>query len=353
MHLKIPKASDEAIISTFSDGVTDLKMKEELAMNDEMSTGLEMFNLAIKCAKAEEGCLSLLRPQAADAEEKKAKAKEEKRKALVVLAADPEAKHVRGGEPPSGGGRRASSMAPTAMIPPSLKSSAWSMPNTSTGSPDGSIEAPRVEEAAVWSAGTTVSRVRGGVNRLRRTAGVIALKRGNGTVSLMMLVLVKLGCPRSLRHPGGGMKAGRTTGLGASRSHGGGGVDRAHRAGASTRHLHERKNYHTKVIVFDVAHIHLPYNAILGYPALAKLMAVIHYGYNILKMPRSGGVITIAYDEKDAVCTLERAYRAAAAERSDDKEDELPREEEEELLPKERLGDSGHVRGDGDMLSIA
>ena len=39
-----------------------------------------------------------------------------------------------------------------------------------------------------------------------------------------------------------------------------------------------RKNYHTEIIVFDVAHIHLPYNAILGYPALAKFMAVTHHG---------------------------------------------------------------------------
>ena len=73
-------------------------------------------------------------------------------------------------------------------------------------------------------------------------------------------------------------------------------------------------NYHNEIIVFDVAHIHLPYNAILGYPALAKFMAVTHHGYNILKMPGSGGVITIACDENDAVCSLERAYRAAVAE---------------------------------------
>ena len=26
----------------------------------------------------------------------------------------------------------------------------------------------------------------------------------------------------------------------------------------------ECKNYHTEIIVFDIAHIHLPYNAILG-----------------------------------------------------------------------------------------
>ncbi|KAI4972885.1 hypothetical protein ZWY2020_003810 [Hordeum vulgare] len=103
MRLKIPKASEEAVISVLSDGFTDLKMKEELAMSDEMSTALEMFNLANKCARAEEGRLSLLRPQAEEPEENKTKAKEAKRKAPVVLAAEPEAKLDRGGERPLGG----------------------------------------------------------------------------------------------------------------------------------------------------------------------------------------------------------------------------------------------------------
>ncbi|KAI4972396.1 hypothetical protein ZWY2020_003321 [Hordeum vulgare] len=65
----------------------------------------------------------------------------------------------------------------------------------------------------------------------------------------------------------------------------------------------ERKNYHTEIIVFHVARIHLPYNVILGYPALAKFMAMTHHGYNVLKMLGSGGVITIACEEKDVVCT--------------------------------------------------
>ena len=38
-------------------------------------------------------------------------------------------------------------------------------------------------------------------------------------------------------------------------------------------------------------------------------MAATHHGYNILKMPGSGGVITIACDEKEAVRSLERAYQ--------------------------------------------
>jgi hypothetical protein len=35
-----------------------------------------------------------------------------------------------------------------------------------------------------------------------------------------------------------------------------------------------RDNYRTKSIDFDVAYLALPYNAILGYPALEKFMAV-------------------------------------------------------------------------------
>ena len=67
-------------------------------------------------------------------------------------------------------------------------------------------------------------------------------------------------------------------------------------------------NYRTELIDFDVAHIRLLYNTILGYPALAKFMAVTHHGYNVLKMPGSGGVITVPCEEKDAVCSLERAF---------------------------------------------
>ena len=65
VRLKIPKVTDEAIISAFTDGVRDVKMKEELAIHEELCTSLELFNLATKCARAEEGRLSLLEfPQA-------------------------------------------------------------------------------------------------------------------------------------------------------------------------------------------------------------------------------------------------------------------------------------------------
>ena len=43
-------------------------------------------------------------------------------------------------------------------------------------------------------------------------------------------------------------------------------------------------------------------------------MAVTHHGYNVLKMPGSGGIITVPCEERDAVCSLKRAFQAAAIE---------------------------------------
>ena len=42
-------------------------------------------------------------------------------------------------------------------------------------------------------------------------------------------------------------------------------------------------------------------------------MAATHPGYNIIKMPGTGGIITVAGDTKYAVRALKRAYKAAAA----------------------------------------
>src|SRR4051812_16100314 len=91
-RLKIPKVSEEAIISAFSDGVRDIKMKEELVMHEDLCTSLELFNLETKCSRAEEGRLALLELPAADPEEKKPKAKGVKRKGAAVLAAEPDTK---------------------------------------------------------------------------------------------------------------------------------------------------------------------------------------------------------------------------------------------------------------------
>jgi hypothetical protein len=60
-------------------------------------------------------------------------------------------------------------------------------------------------------------------------------------------------------------------------------------------------NFRTENITFDVAHFDLPYNAILGRPALAKFMAAVHYAYNTLKLPGPAGVISIKADMKGSV----------------------------------------------------
>ena len=87
--------TDEAVISAFSDGIRDVKMKEELAIHEELCMALELFNLATKCARAEEGCLSLHELPATDPEEKKAKAKDVQRKGAAVLVAEPDMKRGR------------------------------------------------------------------------------------------------------------------------------------------------------------------------------------------------------------------------------------------------------------------
>ena len=72
-------------------------------------------------------------------------------------------------------------------------------------------------------------------------------------------------------------------------------------------------NYRTKRIVFDVAEIPLPYNGILGRPALAKFMAASHYAYNTLKMPGPMTIITVPCDKKDALICADLLYREAVA----------------------------------------
>ena len=104
-RIKIPKVMDEAIISAFSDGVCDIKMKEELTIHEELCTKLELFNIATKCARDEEGRLSLLELPTVDPEEKKAKVKDVKRKGVVVLATEPDTKRGRD-QPESSKGSR-------------------------------------------------------------------------------------------------------------------------------------------------------------------------------------------------------------------------------------------------------
>ena len=85
--------------------------------------------------------------------------------------------------------------------------------------------------------------------------------------------------------------------------------------------LGTRQNYRTENLDFDVAHIALPYNAILGYPALAKFMVVTHHAYNMVKLPGRDGIITIRGEVEDAVHSVERAYKEVVVSHPADEDD--------------------------------
>jgi hypothetical protein len=70
-----------------------------------------------------------------------------------------------------------------------------------------------------------------------------------------------------------------------------------------------RENYHTKYIKFEVADFETSYHAILGRPAIAKVMAVPHYTYLVLKMPSLAGVLSLQGGLEDILRLRHRSHR--------------------------------------------
>jgi hypothetical protein len=73
------------------------------------------------------------------------------------------------------------------------------------------------------------------------------------------------------------------------------------------------ENFRMESILFDIAEVSLPFNAILGRPALYQFMAVAHYGYLVLKMSSPTGVLKIRGDYDAGACALEKLQALAAA----------------------------------------
>jgi hypothetical protein len=93
MWNKIPQISNEEVISAFSTGAADIKMKDKLSMNDELTSVVRLFEITDRCAKAKEGRLFMHSiPEAAPP---KSKPMDPKRKEAAILAAGPEQKHYR------------------------------------------------------------------------------------------------------------------------------------------------------------------------------------------------------------------------------------------------------------------
>jgi hypothetical protein len=53
------------------------------------------------------------------------------------------------------------------------------------------------------------------------------------------------------------------------------------------------ESFRIESVLFEVAEVSLSFNAILGRPALYQFMAVAHYGYLVLKMPFTNGVLKL------------------------------------------------------------
>jgi hypothetical protein len=73
------------------------------------------------------------------------------------------------------------------------------------------------------------------------------------------------------------------------------------------------KNYRTESIVFDVAEVILPFNAIISRLTLYQFMAITHYGYLVLKMTSPNDIIKICGDCSVGVFTLEKLQALAVA----------------------------------------
>jgi hypothetical protein len=72
------------------------------------------------------------------------------------------------------------------------------------------------------------------------------------------------------------------------------------------------ENFRTENVQFDVAEVNLPFNAIIGRPALYWFMAITHYGYLVLKMPSPAGVLTVRGDRAAALVAVEKLHALAA-----------------------------------------
>jgi hypothetical protein len=55
------------------------------------------------------------------------------------------------------------------------------------------------------------------------------------------------------------------------------------------------------MLIFEVANFNIEYNCIVGMPFLLKFTAVIHTTYATIKMPGPKGIITLKFDQRDAL----------------------------------------------------
>jgi len=73
-----------------------------------------------------------------------------------------------------------------------------------------------------------------------------------------------------------------------------------------------KENFRTVNVQFDVVEVNLPFNAIIGRPALYRFMSVAHYEYLVSKRLSPAGVLTVRADRTTAVAAVEKLCALAA-----------------------------------------
>jgi hypothetical protein len=399
MRNKIPRISNEEVISAFSTGVSDIKMREKLSVNDELISVVTLFKIAGRCAKAEEGRLFV--HNLPDALPPKLKSKDPKCKEAAILAAEPDHKQRRGDHSEcdkgrcrrycilhkkdthntddcwivrkfheengvtkrrgscrshdKGGsrgdrrnndrdeGRRRDGLSRADPEPLPLPPRAndhreenqggYQEPRGFTACLLGGAQAPLSNhnfkqlsrEIAVaqpsagnrlmkWSTskigfdeedhststkgvGTIPLLCTPTINNIAINHTLIDGGAGLNIISIEVFEKMQVSYHRLMpTQPFFGVTEGSTMPIGQVRL---------------PVTFGTRDNYRTESLNFDVAYIALSYNAILGYPALARFMAATYHGFNVLNILGANGTIIVRCNEKDALRSVEHVYREA------------------------------------------
>jgi hypothetical protein len=401
MRNKIPRISNEEVISVFSTGVFDIKMREKLSVNDELTSIVRLFEIADQCAKAKEGRLFV--HNLPEALPPKPKSKDPKRKEAAILTVEPKHKQCRGdcsehdkgrrhcycilhkkdthntddcwivqkfheengvtkrrgssrshGKGGSRGdrhdddrdeGRHCDGLSRAIPEPLPLPPLA----NDHREENQGRYQEPRGFAACLLggaqaplsnrhfkqlSREITAAQPNTGNRLMKWSTSKIGFDeedhptstKGIGTIPLLCTptinniavnctlidggvglniisveVFEKMQVPYHRlmpTRPFFGVTEGSTTPIGQVRL---------------PITFGTWDNYRTESLDFDIAYIALPYNAILGYLALARFMAAMHHGFNVLKILGANGTITMRCNEKDTLRSMEHVYHEATA----------------------------------------
>jgi hypothetical protein len=72
------------------------------------------------------------------------------------------------------------------------------------------------------------------------------------------------------------------------------------------------ENIRTENVQFDVTEVNLPFNGIIGKPAMYRFMAIAHYGYLVLKMSSPARVLTVRGNRAAALAAVEKLHALMA-----------------------------------------